>query len=136
MAKRETFLGSIALTGLVNETIIRNGKKGIFIPINDNPSIYFQQKENGDKIINLDIEVKPTPNSQYGNSHLVKASVGKANRQKFNLQGDALNRATPILGNLKRFEFEARESGSGYAPQNGAPAGRPEDLPAEFDGAW
>ena len=132
--KKETFRGSIALTGLVHETRQVNGKKGIFIPIDDNPSIFFQMKEDGTKIINLDIEVKPTPDSKYGNSHFVKAFVGKANREKFNISNERLKDYTPILGNLKRFEYDSNENGGQKQQYQSAPSG--EDMPAELDGAW
>lgn len=136
MAKRKTYLGSIALTALVHETRVVAGKKGIFIPIDENPSIYFQQKEDGTKIINLDVEVRPTPNSKYGNSHFVKASVGKASREKHGLRKDQLERYTPIIGNLREFEFEIPEGtqSSPAAQSQGGYGG--EDLPAELDGAW
>lgn len=123
MSKRETFLGSVSLTSLSHKTIVHEGVKGIFLPVGiENPSIYFSTKEDGSKIINLDIEVKPTPNNQYGNAFMIKANVGKVNRQTYGLNGDALAQKTPILGNLKRFEFEVRDQAAG----GGAAA------PAEF----
>ena len=136
MAKRTTYLGSVSLTGLIHETIIRNGKKGIFIPVDDNPSIYYQQKDDGSKVINLDIEAKPTPNNQYGNDFMLKASVGKANRQKLgNISRDQMNQYTPILGNLKKFEFDAPDGNGGQGtPQ---PQGfQGPDMPEQFDGSW
>ena len=136
MAKRTTHLGNIALTNLVHETRICGGRKGIFIPIEDNPCLYFSEK-NGKKTINLDIEVKPTPNNKFGSDFMVKASVGKENRQRLNLSREDLDRFTPILGNLRTFEFEERQQ-----PTSGQPAERQEqaphgpDLPEEFDGSW
>lgn len=131
MTKRITNLGNIALTALVHETIIRNGKKGIFIPVDVNPCIYFSQKEDGKKVVNLDIEVKPTPNSKYGNNFLVKANVGKANREKFHITRENIDKYSPILGNLKEFSFEVSDAQQGPAPQ--AP---PEDLPDEMNDTW
>ncbi len=135
--KRETFLGSISLTKLKHETIVHGGKKGIFIPVEENPSIYFQVKDDGSKIINLDIEVKPTPNGNYGNTHMIKCNVGKANREKYGLKPEQIGDNSPILGNLKRFEFEVRDNGQDGAPA-GADYGAPseQNMPPEFDGNW
>ena len=130
--KKTAILGSIALTSLVHETIIHGGKKGIFLPIEDNPSIFFQQKEDGTKVISLDIEIKETPNSRYGSSHMVKASVGKANRERLRLDREQLAQATPILGNLRVIEYEAKDNGSGQDGQNQQEG----DMPEEFDGGW
>ncbi len=132
MAKRTTHLGNIALTNLVHETRICGGKKGIFIPLDDNPCLYLSEK-NGRKTINLDIEVKPTPNNKFGSDFMVKASVGKENRQRLGIDRDELERYTPILGNLRTFEFEERQEGP--APQEKAQQPLP-DLPEEFDGSW
>lgn len=130
--KKTAILGSIALTSLVHETIIHGGKKGIFLPIEDNPSIFFQQREDGTKVISLDIEIKETPNSKYGSTHMVKASVGKANRERLRLDREGLNKATPILGNLRVIEYEAKDNGAGQDSQ-GQQEG---DMPEEFDGGW
>lgn len=121
MAKRKTYLGSIALTALTHKTIIHEGMKGIFIPVGEqNPAIYFSTKEDGSKIINLDVEVKPTPNNQFGNAFMIKANIGKANRQTYGISGEAINQKSPILGNLKEFEFEVKDNG-GAAPAGSAP---------------
>ena len=130
--KKTAILGSIALTSLVHETSIHGGKKGIFRPSEDNPSIFFQQREDGTKVISLDIEIKETPNSKYGSTHMVKASVGKANRERLRLDREGLNKATPILGNLRVIEYEAKDNGGGQDSQ-GQQEG---DMPEEFDGGW
>ncbi len=137
--KKETFLGSISLTALKHETIIHGGQKGIFIPVEQNPAIFFSQKEDGSKVINLDIEVKPILNGKYGNTHLIKCNVGKVNREKYGLRPEQLNEVTPILGNLKRFEFEVRDNNPQqpqYQQQNGYTNTNPGDMPAEFDPNW
>ena len=130
--KKTAILGSIALTSLVHETIIHGGKKGIFLPIEDNPSLFFQQREDGTKVISLDIEIKETPNSKYGSTHMVKASVGKANRERLRLDREGRNKASPILGNLRVIEYEAKDNGGGQDSQS-QPDG---DMPEEFDGGW
>lgn len=134
MAKRTTYLGSISLLktkkgeGLVSEPIMHNGKKGIFISIDDNPAIYYKKNEDGTRTCNLDIEVKPVTNSQFSNSHMIKLNVGKENRQKFNIQGAQMKDHTPIVGNLKAFEFEDRSSQG-----DDLPAG---NTPEQFDTDW
>ncbi len=126
MAKRKTYLGSISLANLNHKAINHEGQKGIFIPIGDmNPCIYYTKKEDGSRLFNLDIEVKPTPNSKFGNSFMIKANVGKINRQQYNIPNDKLAEVTPILGNLKEFEFEVKD----------APANNGGGAPAEFQGA-
>lgn len=154
MAKRITYKGSVTLftnrkdrngqplKSLISECIRhpKTGKPGVFIPIEDNPSIYLSER-NGGRTINLDIEAVETPNNQYGNSHLLKLSIGKENRQKLGtLTNEQYDQYTPIVGNLKRFEFEDRqgqqEGQQGYQgpdmPANIAGGGAPQ----EFDGSW
>ncbi len=65
---------------------------------------------------------------------MVKASVGRENRQKLGIGRDDLERDTPILGNLRTFEFEERQEGA--APQEKAQQQPLPDLPEEFDGSW
>jgi MoxR-like ATPase len=84
------------------------------------------------KVISLDIEIKETPNSRYGSSHMVKASVGKANRERLRLDRERLAQATPILGNLRIIEYEAKDTESGQDGQNQQGG----DMPEEFDGGW
>ena len=134
MAKRTTLRGSVSLTSLEHETIIRNGQKGIFIPVEKNPAIFFKVGNDGKKVINLDIEVSPSPQNQYGNSHYIRLNVGKENRQKYNIPNDKLREYTPIVGNLKQFEFEDKNGGQ---QGQGAPEDMPEaTMPKEFDPTW
>jgi hypothetical protein len=51
----------------------------------------------------LDIFVRATQNNQYGNSHFVKANVGKTNREKYGISREQLPQYSPILGNLKPY---------------------------------
>ena len=130
MAKIVTYRGSVDLTKLKHETIIRNGKKCIVIPVEENPAIFFKVKEDNTKVINLDVEVRPTPNNQYGNSHYIRLSVGKESRQKYGISNDQLKEYTPIVGNLKEFTFD--DNTAAGAPAAAAPAAAPE----QFDGSW
>ena len=149
MAKNNTFRGSISLIknkkgqGLTYEPIIRQsgpfkGMPCIVLPINElNPAIYYKKNDDGSKVINLDIEVRPTPNNQYGNSHYIRLSVGKENRQKYGITNDKLNELTPIVGNLKEFTFEGDRGPSGAAQgEDDMPPSTPQASPEPFDPTW
>jgi hypothetical protein len=73
----------------------------------------------------LDIFVRETANSQYGNSHFGKASVGKSNREKLALSKDDLARVSPIIGNIRPY------SGTGQQVQSQAPVQDDDDLPPD-----
>jgi hypothetical protein len=73
----------------------------------------------------LDIFVRETANSQYGNSHFVKASVGKSNREKLALSKDDLARVSPIIGNIRPY------SGTGQQVQCQTPVQDDDDLPPD-----
>ena len=75
----------------------------IVIPTN-NPSVFVCKTKNGAEKAYLDIVIRESPNNQYGNTHFVKANVGKSNRERFGISREDLPKYTPIIGNLKRFE--------------------------------
>ena len=76
----------------------------------------------------LDIFIRATQNSQYGNSHFVKANVGKTNREKYGISREDLPQYSPILGNLKPYA-------GGQTSQDSRPAVDDDDLPeGEFKG--
>ena len=75
----------------------------IVIPTN-NPSVFVCRTKNGAEKAYLDIVIRESPNNQYGNTHFVKANVGKSNRERFGISREDLPKYTPIIGNLKRFE--------------------------------
>lgn len=149
MAKRITYKGSVTLftnrkdkngqpiKGIVSECLRhpQTGKPGVFIPIDENPSVFVSERNDG-RTINLDIELVETPNNQYGNSHMIKLAIGKENRQKLgNLTNEQWNAYTPPVGNLKRFEFETRDDQQPQQPaQQGGYNG--EDMPEQFDSSW
>lgn len=126
--KKETLLGSVDLTKVNHQTIIHGNQRGIFIPIDANPCIYFKEKTDPNtgqsvKIINLDVEVKAVKTDY--SDYMIKGYVGKENRQKYGIKKEDLQANCPIVGNLKRFEFEVADKGTGqpyqgqggYAPQ-------------------
>ena len=75
----------------------------IVIPTN-NPSVFVCKTKNGAEKAYLDIVIRESPNNQYGNTHFVKANVGKSNRERFGISREDMPKYTPIIGNLKRFE--------------------------------
>ena len=133
--KKEVICGSIYLTKLNHETIIHNQKRGIFIPIDENPCIYYKEKtdQNGQpvldqngrptKIINLDIELVAVQKDFA--DYMIKGSIGKDNRQKYGIKNADLKDLIPIVGNLKKMYFDVRDSDQqaqaqpqqGYQPQ-------------------
>lgn len=129
--KKKFTTASVELTALKHETIIRNGKKGIFIPIDDNPCIFFQEKQNpqtgrSEKIITIDIDCIPTPNGKFGSTHLLKGSLSKKTRERLGITtNEQADQYRPILGNIKEKEFEVADAPGqqqgGYAPQQGQP---------------
>ena len=75
----------------------------IVIPTN-NPSVFVCRTKNGAEKAYLDIVIRESPNNQYGNTHFVKANVGKSNRERFGISREDMPKYTPIIGNLKRFD--------------------------------
>lgn len=140
MAKRTTDIGHIRLSDLASEIATKAGKRGIFIPFEDNACIFVNEKE-GKTNVDLDIEVIPTPNSQYSDK-MVKASLPKSYRQAHNLRfdSDEYKRITPILGNLKTYEFEVNGNNRQQTPQTQSqrPIDDFDDLPPALagDGDW
>jgi hypothetical protein len=121
-----SFIGQIDLLALVGAQVVKvNGQDCIAIPIQSNPSIFMCQSKTGQPKGLLDIFVRETTNSQYGNSHFVKASVGKSNREKLALSKDDLARVSPIIGNIRPY------SGTGQPVQSQAPVQDDDDLPPD-----
>ena len=120
------YYGQIDLMKLVNaqKVDLKNGKKAIVIPIDDNPSIF-----NGDKGAFINISVNETKENTYGQSHMIKASVSKAQRES--LDKESLYRATPIIGNLKESNSFTPRNVILDAPKPSKPAATPavDDLP-------
>ena len=75
----------------------------IVIPKDANPAIFHMMTKTGQQKALLDIFVRATQNNQYGNSHFVKANVGKTNRERYGISREALPQYSPILGNLKPY---------------------------------
>lgn len=120
MATDQNLVGSVDLS-LLKDAVIenRNGKNFVVIPIEDNPALFLGSKEKGEHVY-MDIEVRPSPNNQYGNSHFVKLNVSRKKREALGIAKEDLKSIAPIIGNLKAY-------GTGKAQD------APEDLPADDD---
>ena len=124
MSANDSFIGQLDLLMLPQSRMqVINNEECIVIPRHANPSIYMAHTQSGQTKALLDIFIRATQNSQYGNTHFVKANVGKSNREKYRISKDELGKYSPILGNLKP-----------YAPVP-KPVADDDDLPdGEFKG--
>ena len=99
------FIGQIDLLSLLKARMQEvDGKSCIVIPVEDNPSIYPFITKAGQQKAMLDLVIRETSNNQYGNTHFVKANVGKSNREKFGLSLEQTQGFSPIIGNLRPLE--------------------------------
>jgi hypothetical protein len=108
MADKQLLVGSIDLSLLKGAHIARgsDGKESVVIPVADNPTIFLGAADKGGHIY-MDIEVRESPENQYGHTHFIKVSVGKKKRET--LSQEELREATPIVGNLR--EIKKRDGG-------------------------
>ena len=130
MRANDSFIGQIDLLMLPKSGVQTiNGQECIVIPCAANPAIYMSQTKTGQPKALLDIFIRATQNSQYGNTHFVKANVGKTNRERYGIPREELPRYSPILGNLKPYA-------GGQASQESRPTvADDDDLPeGEFKG--
>ena len=120
-------IGQIDLLALIGADIKTvDGQETIVIPLKQNPTIFRMMTKTGAQKALLDIVIRQTTQPKYGNTHFIKANVGKANRTALNLDSSELPRLSPILGNLK--PLEAREEPT-------APLADDDDLPeGDFKG--
>lgn len=102
MSANDSFIGQLDLLLLPGSRMQMIGNEEcIVIPKDANPAIYMTQTQSGQKKAILDVFVRATQNNQYGNSHFVKANVGKTNRERYGIPKEDLSQYSPILGNLK-----------------------------------
>lgn len=103
-----SFIGQIDLMALISaKYTVVEGQECIVIPVKANPAIYMSQARSGQPKAMLDIFIRETSNNQYGNTHFVKANVGKANRERFGISKDELGRYSPIIGNIRPYDTAA-----------------------------
>lgn len=130
MSANDSFIGQLDLLMLPNSRMqVVDNEECIVIPKDANPAIYMTQTQTGQRKALLDVFVRATQNNQYGNSHFVKAYVGKTNREKYGISKEDLPQYSPILGNLKPYK-------GGQTSQDSRPAVvDDDDLPeGEFKG--
>ena len=106
----------MSLNGSINlmkfegaKKIIANGQKGIFIPVEDNPTI--SVSENG-AFVNIRVWEREATFGERHYTHAIAASISKKKREELEKSGyskEDIYALTPFIGNL-----EARE-----AAQNG-----------------
>lgn len=103
-----SFIGQIDLMALIAaQYTVVDGQECIVIPANANPAIYMSQTRSGQPKAMLDVFIRETSNNQYGNTHFVKANVGKANRERFGISKDELGKYSPIIGNIRPYDTPA-----------------------------
>ena len=130
MSANDSFIGQIDLLMLPKSGVQTiNGQECIVIPCAANPAIFHMVTRAGQQKALLDIFVRATQNNQYGNSHFVKANVGRTNREKYGISREDLPQYSPTLGNLKPY------SGGASQETSYTSLGADEDLPeGEFKG--
>lgn len=115
-----SLVGQIDLLSLVEARIQEiDGQQCIVIPKGFNPSIFVTTTKNGSQKAYLDIVIRESPGNQFGNTHFVKAQVGKTAREKLGLSREDLQKYSPIIGNLKVFDGSSAEKEN----QSAAPRG-------------
>ena len=100
-----SFIGQIDLMALISAQFRQvDGQDCIVIPVNANPAIFMSQARTGQPKAMLDVFIRETSNNQYGNTHFVKANVGKANRERFGISKEELGKYSPIIGNIRPYD--------------------------------
>ena len=116
-------IGQIDLLALIGATIKTvDSQESIVIPLQKNPTIFKMHCKSGAVKALLDIVIRQTTQPKYGNTHFIKANVGKTNRSVFNLDSSELPQLSPILGNLKPLESRD-EPASSLADDDDLPDG-------------
>ena len=99
--KKSYMVGNIRLSDLNGfEDTVKQGVRGCFIPYDQNPSLYVGvNRQTGVMTLDVDVLIRETSNSKSGATHFIKLSVGKANRERFNLSQEAVD-SLKIVGNI------------------------------------
>ena len=132
MAEKKSYMvGNIRLSDLNGfEDTMKKGVRGCFIPYDQNPSLYIgTNRQTGAVTVDMDILIRETKASKTGASHFVKLSVGKANRERFQMTQEAVD-SLRIVGNIytrtpgQQSQGTQPQQGAYTAPQGGYPAPR------------
>jgi hypothetical protein len=144
MAEKKSFMvGNIRLSDLNGfEDTVKQGVRGFFVPYDQNPSLYIgQNRQTGAMTVDMDILIRETKSSKSGSTHFIKLSVGKANRERFQMSQEAAD-SLKIVGNLyTRYPGQGPQGTAapqgGYPLQNpSAPQGQPAPYPAPQGGGY
>ena len=111
----------LTLNGASIKTV--DGQDCIVVPKTANPSIFVFQSKKGETKAYLDIVIRESPNNQFGNTHFVKANVGKSNRERLGISKDDLPKYTPIIGNLRAYEGQGQVASSQQPDDGDLPDG-------------
>lgn len=135
MAKKETNLGYIEVSRLAHRLIRdpKTGKKGIFIPMEDNPCLYVVERETvedgvsrTEKSIRINAEIVPILNSQFGSNFMIKAKPSKESYDRLRGKGDEeWDKASPVLGYTRHYDAVPDPQ----RPDDDLP---PDDIPEEI----
>lgn len=110
MTQTNSLVGQIdllALPGAKMQDV--DGLDCIVIPKKFNPSIFSGKGKNGSDKAYLDLVIRESPDNQFGNTHFIKANVGRSNRERLGISREELPKYTPILGNFRPFELAPQE---------------------------
>ena len=110
----------LALIGADIKTV--DGQESIVIPLQKNPTIFKMMTKTGAQKALLDIVIRQTTQPKYGNTHFIKANVGKANRMALNLDSSELPRVSAVLGGLRPLEARG-ESTTALSDDDDLPEG-------------
>ena len=128
MAEKKAYMvGNIRLSDLNGfEDTVKQGVRGCFIPYDQNPSLYLgTNRQTGVMTLDVDILIRETTASKTGATHFIKLSVGRANRERFNLSQEAVD-SLKIVGNIYTRTPKPSEQASRQtvpAPQGSLPGG-------------
>lgn len=102
MAEKKPYMvGNVRLSDLNGfEDTVKGGVRVCFIPYDQNPSLYLgTNRQTGVMTLDVDILIRETTASKTGATHFIKLSVGRANRERFQLSQEAVD-SLKIVGNI------------------------------------
>lgn len=105
--KSPELVGSITLTDLLFAQATQQGNQTwLMIPVEQNPALYVTNDRNtGQLKVALDISIWRNENPKFGNTHFIRASVGKKNGER--LTDEQRRTASMILGNARQPKGDA-----------------------------
>lgn len=119
--KTPELVGSLTLTDLLFAQVTQQGNQTwLMIPVQQNPALFLTTDKNTNKPkVSLDISIWRNDNPKFGNTHFIRASVGKKNGQ--NLSEEQRRAASMILGNARLPKGDGGAAAGAPAPQGPVP---------------